>query len=55
MVVNAGKVLSGDWDYVEQEISAVNKAVVDQGAILKVIFEVILGPPEVSDVLTILP
>jgi len=39
MVVNVGKVLSGDWDYVTEEIRAVNTAVTRDGAILKVIFE----------------
>lgn len=39
MVVNIGKVLSGEWGYVEDEIKAVNDAVVSRGAILKVIFE----------------
>jgi len=39
MVVNVGKVLSRDWDYVTREIRAVNDAVVARGAILKVIFE----------------
>lgn len=39
MVVNIGKVLSGEWQYVSDEISKVNKAVVENGAILKVIFE----------------
>jgi deoxyribose-phosphate aldolase len=39
MVVNVGKVLGGQWDYVEQEIKEINEAVVEQGAILKVIFE----------------
>lgn len=39
MVVNIGKVLGGDWDYVTQEIDAINQAVVSRGAILKVIFE----------------
>jgi deoxyribose-phosphate aldolase len=39
MVVNIGKVLGGDWDYVSDEIKAVNTAVVSAGAILKVIFE----------------
>lgn len=39
MVVNVGKVLSGDWAYVANEIQAVNKAAVRQGATLKVIFE----------------
>jgi deoxyribose-phosphate aldolase len=39
VVVNIGKVLSGEWEYVEQEIKAVNDVVVKGGAILKVIFE----------------
>jgi len=39
MVVNVGKVLGGDWGYVESEIDAINRAVVANGAILKVIFE----------------
>lgn len=39
MVVNIGKVLGGDWDYVLAEIKAVNESVVRDGAILKVIFE----------------
>ncbi|KAJ5112070.1 hypothetical protein N7532_000115 [Penicillium argentinense] len=39
MVVNIGKVLGGDWDYVQTEIAAINSAVVSRGAILKVIFE----------------
>jgi deoxyribose-phosphate aldolase len=39
MVVNIGKVLGDDWDYVTEEIQAINQAVVGLGAILKVIFE----------------
>jgi len=39
MVVNIGKVLSHDWDYVADEIRAIDNAVTSQGAILKVIFE----------------
>lgn len=39
VVVNPGKVIGGDWGYVEAEIGAVNEAVVGAGAILKVIFE----------------
>ena len=39
MVVNAGKVLGGDWDYVEAELRGVNDACVGLGAIVKVIFE----------------
>lgn len=39
MVVNVGKVLGGDWDYVSAEIKSINEAVVANGALLKVIFE----------------
>ncbi len=39
MVVNIGKVLGGDWKYVEKEIKAVVNATHKNGAILKVIFE----------------
>jgi deoxyribose-phosphate aldolase len=39
MVVNVGKVLGGDWPYVETEIGAVLDACHANGAILKVIFE----------------
>jgi len=39
MVVNIGKVLSEDWDYVENEIKIVNDIVVGNGGIVKVIFE----------------
>lgn len=39
MVVNIGKVLGGDWNYVAAEIRAINDAVVANKAILKVIFE----------------
>ena len=39
MVVNIGKVLGGDWDYVSNEIKAVNRTVLHAGANLKVIFE----------------
>jgi len=39
MVVNVGKVLSGEWDYVEHEIQAINRVVTAKGALLKVIFE----------------
>jgi len=39
MVVNVGKVLGGDWDYVAREISLINQTVVGAGGILKVIFE----------------
>jgi len=39
MVVNIGKVLGNDWNYVSREISAINELVVGHGGILKVIFE----------------
>jgi len=39
MVVNIGKVISNDRDYVSDEIKIINELVVDCGAILKVIFE----------------
>ncbi|KAI0887072.1 deoxyribose-phosphate aldolase [Annulohypoxylon maeteangense] len=39
MVVNVGKVLGGDLEYVTNEIRAINEAVVKHGAALKVIFE----------------
>lgn len=39
MVINIGKALSGEWNYVEHEIEAVNRLVTAKGGILKVIFE----------------
>jgi deoxyribose-phosphate aldolase len=39
MVINIGKALSGDWNYVEQDIRAVCEQAHKQGAIVKVIFE----------------
>jgi deoxyribose-phosphate aldolase len=39
MVINIGKALGGDWEYVEQEIRAVAEAAHRHGAKLKVIFE----------------
>jgi deoxyribose-phosphate aldolase len=39
MVANVGKVLSGEWEYVEREIRAVVAAAHARGAIVKVIFE----------------
>ena len=39
MVVNIGKVLSEDWDYVAEDIRAILQVAHEQGAILKVIFE----------------
>ncbi len=40
MVINIGKALGGDWDFVRADIEAVNQACIGNGAILKVIFEV---------------
>ena len=39
MVVNIGKVKSGDWDYVRQDVKAVNDVTVARGQIVKLIFE----------------
>ncbi len=39
MVINLGKALSGDWDYVERDIRAVCDAAHGHGAKVKVIFE----------------
>jgi deoxyribose-phosphate aldolase len=39
MVVNIGKVLNEDWDYIEEEIKAVNDKAHKYEAIVKVIFE----------------
>jgi len=39
MVVNIGKVIGDDWEYVSNEILAINVACKNNGAILKVIFE----------------
>jgi deoxyribose-phosphate aldolase len=38
-VVNIGKVLSGDWDYVRRDIQAVTQCAHDGGGKIKVIFE----------------
>lgn len=39
MVVNIGKVLSGDWSYVRFDIDAIAHIAADGGALVKVIFE----------------
>ena len=39
MVINIGKAIGGDWEYVAAEIQAINSTVVANGALLKVIFE----------------
>ena len=39
MVVNIGKVMGEDWNYVSEEIKAINNTVTKEGGSLKVIFE----------------
>lgn len=39
MVINIGKALQGDWNYIEKEIAAVTNTCHKNGAIVKVIFE----------------
>ncbi len=39
MVINIGKALQGDWDYITKEIKAVTTACHFYGAVVKVIFE----------------
>jgi len=39
MVINIGKALSADWQYIEKEIRSVTEVVHQNGAIVKVIFE----------------
>lgn len=39
MVVNLGKVMQGEWDYVQNEIEEIMNAALEHNAILKVIFE----------------
>jgi deoxyribose-phosphate aldolase len=39
MVINIGKALQGDWDYIEDEIKSVTNTSHRNGAIVKVIFE----------------
>ncbi len=46
MVINIGKTLSGDWDYVAQDIRAVVEEAHRQDAIVKVIFENDLLPDD---------
>jgi len=46
MVVNIGKVLSEDWDYIDKEIETIRKITKNAGAALKVIFENDLLPDD---------
>lgn len=39
MVINIGKALQGDWDYIEEEIGAVTRKCHEHNAVVKVIFE----------------
>jgi deoxyribose-phosphate aldolase len=39
MVINIGKTLQGDWEYIQEEIKAVTETCHQNGAIIKVIFE----------------
>ena len=39
MVINIGKALQGDWDYIKEEIRSVTEASHNHNAIVKVIFE----------------
>ncbi|MBN1987433.1 MAG: deoxyribose-phosphate aldolase [Prolixibacteraceae bacterium] len=39
MVINIGKALQNDWEYIEKEIAAITKTCHKNGAIVKVIFE----------------
>ncbi|MEO0468120.1 MAG: deoxyribose-phosphate aldolase [Bacteroidota bacterium] len=39
MVVNIGRVIGEDWEYVKEEIAEINETCLRHGAILKVIFE----------------
>jgi deoxyribose-phosphate aldolase len=39
MVINIGKALQGDWEYISEEIKSVTDACHKHGAIVKVIFE----------------
>lgn len=46
MVINIGKALGGDWDFVRTDIDAVNQACLRKKVILKVIFETDYLPDE---------
>lgn len=50
MVANLGKILSGDWEYVKQDISAVVQAAGRNNAITKVIFETGLLPDDATKI-----
>lgn len=46
MVVNIGKVLCEDWNYIDEELETIRKITKDAGAVLKVIFENDLLPDD---------
>lgn len=46
MVINIGKALGGDWQYIEEEIKAVTETCHKSNAIVKVIFETDFIPQE---------
>lgn len=46
MVVNLGKLMSRDWEYIENEIREINRVTIAGNAILKVIFENDLIPDD---------
>lgn len=52
MVINIGKALQGDWEYITKEIKAVTDACHEHGAIVKVIFETDYVTNE-SDIVTL--
>lgn len=39
MVINTGKALGGNWDFIEYEVMTINQLAADRGVLLKVIFE----------------
>lgn len=39
MVINTGKALGGNWDFIEYEVMTVNQLAADRNVVLKVIFE----------------
>ncbi len=50
MVVNTGKVLSGDWEYVKTDILAVLEPAHEKGALVKVIFETDFLPADADKI-----
>src|SRR5690242_14792535 len=50
VVINIGKVLGGDWDYVEKELREITGEAHGHGALLKVIFETDFLPDDPSKI-----